>query len=91
MKTYVVGYDLNRPRGADDYPELIEAIKSYGTWWHHLDSTWIVKSDLRAADIRDALMKHVDSGDELLVASLSGEAAWIGFGEKGSAWLKGNL
>lgn len=91
MTTYLVGYDLNRPRGEDAYPNLFEAIKAYSTWWHHLDSTWIVKSDDTAKEIRDNLKQHVDSGDELLVVRLSGEGAWAGFNEKGSAWLKENL
>ena len=55
MKTYLIGYDLNRPRGDDDYTELIEAIKAFGTWWHQLGSTWIVKSDNSAAEIRDTM------------------------------------
>jgi hypothetical protein len=91
MKTYLIGYDLNRPRREDDYPKLIEAIKALGTWWHNLDSTWIVKSDKSAVEIRDMLKPHVDSGDELLVAGLSGEGAWVGFSDKGSSWLKDNL
>lgn len=55
MSTYLIGYDLNRPRNDTDYPDLIEAIKAFGTWWHYLDSTWIVKSDKSAVEIRDAL------------------------------------
>jgi len=31
MNTYLVGYDLNRPRKDDDYPKLIAAIKEFGT------------------------------------------------------------
>jgi hypothetical protein len=91
VKSYLIGYDLNRPRGPDDYPDLIKAIKVFGTWWHNLDSTWIVRSDLTAVEIRDQLSPLIDSGDELLVATLSGEAAWIGFNNKGSDWLKENL
>jgi hypothetical protein len=92
MTTYLISYDLNRPRGADDYPQLIEAIKSVGgKWWHYLDSTWVVKSDKSATGIRDALKPHVDSGDELLVVALTGVGAWVGFDEKGSSWLKENL
>ncbi len=91
MKTYLVGYDLNRPRGEDDYPNLAEALKGFGTWWHHLDSTWIIKSDLTAVEIRDQLKPLVDGSDELLVATLAGEAAWVGFNTKGSEWLKNNL
>jgi hypothetical protein len=91
VKTYLIGYDLNRPRGADDYPELHKAIKALGAWWHHLDSTWIVKTDRTAAQTRDLLKPHIDSSDELLVVRLSGEGAWVGFNERGSSWLKNNL
>lgn len=89
MKSYLIGYDLNKT--GQDYETLIEQIKKLGTWWHHLDSTWIVKSDLTAVQIRDNLKPYIDDNDELLVARLSGEAAWTGFSERGSKWLKNNL
>lgn len=89
MKSYLIGYDLNNP--GQDYEELIEAIKLYSPWWHHLDSTWIIKTDDDAKTIRDHLKAYIDKNDELLVARLSGEAAWTGFNKKGSDWLKNNL
>lgn len=42
MAAYMVGYDLHPSRG-ETYDELIQAIKRLGSWWHHLDSTWIVE------------------------------------------------
>lgn len=90
LATYMIGYDLNRP--GQGYTALIEAIKKVGSnWWHHLDSTWIVISNKTAVDIRNSLTPYVDNSDELLVAKLSGEAAWKGFTDKGSIWLKENL
>ncbi|KRT13198.1 SinR family protein [Pedobacter ginsenosidimutans] len=90
MKTYLIGYDLNK--SGQDYKDLIDAIKNLSpTWWHHLDSTWIIKSDSTASAICDALAVHIDGNDELLVVKLSGEGAWIGFNDKGSKWLKDNL
>ena len=53
MKSYLIGYDLNKQ--GQDYETLIEHIKKLGTWWHCLDSTWIIKTDKSASDIRDAL------------------------------------
>lgn len=89
MKTYIICYDLNRP--GQDYATLIDAIKSYGTWWHHLDSTWIIKTTRSASEVRDHLKAYIDTTDELLVVGSSGEGAWFGFTEKGSSWLKDNL
>lgn len=89
MSTYAINYDLNKP--GQNYDSLIEAIKQFATWWHHLDSCWLVVTNLSAADIRDRLKPHLDRNDELLVAKLSGEAAWAGFTDRGSKWLKDNL
>lgn len=89
MKTYLIGYDLNKQ--GQDYTTLIEKIKKIGLWWHCLDSTWIVKSDNTAVEIRDFLKQFIDNNDELLVVHLSGEAAWKGFSDDCSKWLKDNL
>ncbi len=89
MATYLVGYDLNRP--GQDYAELLEAIKRLGAWWHHLDSTWIVKHQGPATVIRDALTPYLDANDEILVVALASEGAWKGFNDQGSNWLKNNL
>lgn len=91
MNTYLIGYDLNKT--GQDYETLINKIKGLtNTWWHCLDSTFIIKTDLTAVQIRDYLVSFIDSNDELLVARLSGEAAWNnGFSDKCSDWLKNNL
>lgn len=90
MDTYMVGYDLNSP--GQNYDALINALKAYGTWWHGLDSTWFVKSSDSVTTVRDALIKHIDNGDELLVVKVTGAAAaWRGFPIKESQWLKDNL
>ncbi|MCA3761421.1 MAG: SinR family protein [Cutibacterium sp.] len=89
MPTYVIGYDLNTP--GQDYGELFEAIKSYGLWWHHLDSTWIIRTERSAVEVRDHLKRFIDKNDKLLVAKLTSEAAWTGINQKGSKWLKDYL
>jgi hypothetical protein len=90
MASYMIGYDLNRP--GKNYPELIDAIKSIGAWWHYLDSTWVVKTDAGSSAIRDKLVPHIDHNDELLVVKLTGEGAWSNalVGKPGD-WLSQNL
>ncbi|MEK6328465.1 MAG: SinR family protein [Actinomycetota bacterium] len=88
MSTLLVGYDLNRP--GQDYANLIERIKQIGVWWHHLDSTWLVKTGLTPAQLRDDLKRYVDSGDELLVLDVTG-AAWAGTGFDSYDWLHNKL
>jgi len=90
MTSYVLGYDLDRPD--QNYPELFSAIKALGvTWWHNLDSTWIIKSTLSADAIGKKLSRHIGSSDKLFVGALSGEGAWVGFVAKPDSWLMANL
>ena len=90
MKTYMVGYDLNKP--GQNYDKLIKALQEdFDNWWHHLDSTWIIKTNMTAMKILKKLQPLIDSNDELLVARLQGEWASIGFNDKGTDWLKGQV
>lgn len=91
MATYLIGYDLT-DKAEDAYTELEQAIKSLGsTWWHHLDSTWIVVTELSATEVRDKLTPHLKSNDKILVVKSGREAAWRGFNDRGSTWLKDHL
>lgn len=85
---FCIAYDLNSP-GAN-YAALIEQIKSYGTWWHHLDSTWFIVSDNTASQIRNHLGQYIDNSDELLVFPVGSDWAGKGFSEKAYNWLNNN-
>lgn len=91
MANILIGYDLNKE--GKDYTNLINAIKGLAPdWWHCLDSTWIIKTQLIPVQVRDVLSQHIDGNDELLVVDITGDAAaWIGFDSNCSNWLKNNL
>ncbi|MCW3096514.1 MAG: SinR family protein [Chthonomonadaceae bacterium] len=89
MITYMIGYDLNRP--GQDYKDLFVAIQKFENWWHCLASTWIITTTSTAVQVREYLAPYLDAIDKLLVARLSADAAWQGFDEKCSSWLKNNL
>jgi hypothetical protein len=90
MATLLVGYDLNKP--GQEYEELWEKLKGFGAWWHHLDSTWLIKTNLSPVQVRDDLKKVIDSGDELLVIDVTARAwAGTGFPSRAYDWLRDNL
>ena len=88
MDSHVIGYDLKKP--GQDYDDLFDAIKDYPNWWHHLDSTWIIKTNDSVSDVRDDLKQHIDSDDDLLVMKLTGTWASSGLSD-GTDWLHDNL
>ena len=74
MSSKIIEYDLKQP--GRDYEALYAAIKSYGTWAHVTESTWFIKTNESCVQVRDNLLKQMDSNDRLFVGELSGTAAW---------------
>lgn len=73
---YSINYDLNKP--GQDYAKLHEAIKGLGAWWHHLDSTWLVDTNLNADQIWNRLSQHVDKNDFVLVIGVTRDySGWL--------------
>jgi hypothetical protein len=62
--TLLIGYDLDKP--GQSYSPLYEAIKGLGSWWHYLDSTWLVSTSISASAARNRLRPHIDTNDKLL-------------------------
>ena len=64
----LISYDLNTP--GRNYSSLYEEIKKAGTWWHHLDSTWIISTDLGPDEWQKRLYQHMDENDYLLIIEI---------------------
>ncbi len=64
----LITYDLNKP--GQDYPGLYEALKSSGWWWHHLDSTWIVKTNDSPKSWYEKLAPILDKNDNVFIIEL---------------------
>ncbi|AQR95533.1 hypothetical protein [Clostridium saccharoperbutylacetonicum] len=70
--TYLITYDLNK--SDQNYSCLCESIKSLGFWAHFMDSTWFVDTDYSPEQIRDELLKVMDSNDSLFITKISSYA-----------------
>jgi len=73
---HLITYDLNKP--GQNYDELYEAIKSLGSWWHYLDSTWLVDTNLSTQKIFDRIHPKMDSSDYLLIIAVKADyQGWL--------------
>jgi hypothetical protein len=73
---YEISYDLKR--SGQDYSGLYKAIKSCGSWWHYLQSTWLVDTDRTAADIWNRLSSHIDENDSILIVNIGSDyQGWL--------------
>lgn len=89
MAAYIVTYDLIKE--GQNYECLHKKLQAYGTHWHMQRSVWIVVTGKSSKEVRNDLLPCLDQNDKLFVAKLSGEAAWHGYGNKATEWLKSNI
>lgn len=82
---YAINYDIKKP--GQNYQSLYEAIKSCGTWWHYLDSTWLVDTNLTADSIWKKLAPNIDKNDSVLVIEVTQDySGWLP--QKAWNWMK---
>jgi hypothetical protein len=62
---FCISYDLKKP--GRNYDALYTALKSFGTWWHFLESTWLVVSYESAVHVWNRLAATIDPSDFVLV------------------------
>jgi hypothetical protein len=86
MSCLLITYDLNKP--GQKYDDLYEEIKSLGSWWHYLDSTWLVSTSLTTKQASDRLRKVMDDSDNLLVLNVTSDdySGWLP--EKAWEWIR---
>lgn len=83
---YLVSYDLKKPDR--NYDDLIKEIKSFGTWWHQTGSVWVIVTSKTTAEVRDYLMRFIDSNDRLFVVQIMKNWAAVGFSAEEYNWMK---
>ena len=66
----LITYDLRSP--GRDYQPLQNEIKKLGhQWWHHMESTWLVQTQLSPKDCYDRLASHLVNPDTVLVVEIT--------------------
>ena len=68
MNKYLITYDLKNK--IHNYDSLHLAIKGLGAWWHYLDSTWIIKTNMNSAQIWNILASHITTMDHMLIIKI---------------------
>ncbi|HEX7890744.1 MAG TPA: hypothetical protein VF522_15395 [Ramlibacter sp.] len=76
MKAYLITYDLKVP--GRDYATLYTAIKSYGNWWHFLESNWIIVTNETSTQVWNRLAGTIDRSDFLLIIEVRRDSyGWL--------------
>ncbi len=89
MNKHIVTYDLCKPNR--DYDSIIGAIEAYSDNCRLTESCWLISTYDTAKEVRDYLMKFIDSDDKLAVIKLGDDWATIRIDKKATDWLTTNV
>lgn len=90
MRAFLIALNLTGPPEA--YERLTDLLIEFGTWWHHLDNVFIIRTDLAAPHLAERLRGVLREKDQVLIVDISGQSwAASGFPDDGADWLRENL
>lgn len=85
-RIYMINYDLNSP--GQDYKDLINTIKGYGTYAKCLKSGWFVYTSETSTEVYNKLNPFLDTNDLIFISEVN--ANHMGYLNKDIVeWLKG--
>lgn len=83
----LITYDLKQPNR--DYESLYEAIKKCSlNWWHYLESTWLIYTNISPDDCVKRLRQTMDDDDFLLVVDITNQKHQGWLPSKAWEWIK---
>ncbi len=88
MKILLVTYDLNKPN--QDYETLYEILKTASTWWHYLDSTWLLATEETPNQWSEKLKPAIDSNDYLFIVDITDQPRQGWLPPKAWEWIRDN-
>lgn len=91
MAIYIVTYDLHKDATPTDYERLLNLIKEEGCWACLGGSSYLVESEQSAINLRDHYSTVLSAEDMLYVGLVKAPAAWHGYSQEVSNWIKQKL
>ena len=75
---YLITYDKNTI--FKNYTPLYNSIKrSCSSWWHHLNNTWLINSELTSQEIFQNVSHCISQNDKLLIIQIHPNADYNGW------------
>ncbi len=84
----LVSYDLKKP--GKDYSDLYQTLKKAKKWWHYLDSTWLLVTDLSPKAWLEKIKPAIDENDFVLIIQVTNNySGWLP--KEAWEWIRDNI
>ena len=85
----LITYDLHN--SDKDYQNLCENIKQCGTtWWHYLESVWLVRTDLTPNECYERIKPSIEEDDNVFIVEITGQNRQGWLPSKAWEWIRNN-
>lgn len=88
MSVLLVTYDLTKP--GQEYADLHKVLKSAPSWWHYLESTWLLVTSETPCSWYQRIQPTIDQTDRVLVIEVA-RNWWGQLPQDAMEWLKENV
>lgn len=88
MAVYIITYDLIGESKTDRYNKLIDIIKEEGVWACLGGSSYLIESEQTPVELRDKFKRVLHRDDMLFVSLVEAPAAWVGYSQQVTDWIK---
>jgi len=89
LPTILVAYDIVSEAQRATLSAELKILADGRGWWHHLTSTWLLKTEHSVEVVRDHLAEKLEASDRLIVVDVTFSGrAWSGFNEHAGKWLR---
>lgn len=85
---YLVTYDLKNP--GKDYTSLHNTLKTASSWWHYLDSTWLIKTEQPVDYWSEKIRNVTDRNDNFLIVDITHQSRQGWLPKKAWHWIRMN-
>lgn len=85
---YLVTYDLKKP--GKDYVSLHNTLKTATSWWHYIDSTWIIKTEQPVEYWSEKIRSVIDGNDNFLIVDITKQRRQGWLPKKAWEWIRKN-
>lgn len=85
---YLITYDLKKP--GKDYESLHNTLKTSVSWWHYLDSTWIIKTEQSVDYWSEKIRDVIDGNDNFLIVEITKQKRQGWLPKKAWEWIRSN-
>lgn len=76
-KIYLISYDFKNPTSVEQ-EDFYAQLKKFGAWWHFIEGTWLVATELNAKAIYERLQQYLNDDVNLFIADLGSDVSgWL--------------